>query len=164
MGKVERVAAMMAGAGILIASAAYAYQHVAPYLSEDSCIIEGVTQTGNAGSAAVLACRERYESKVSDSQEEVPRFMAKKIDGKASFGRGVLSASLYNGGSHYTITRIRVGVTDPATADLEEPVTRYYDVAVNIPPLSARDAQFQVFEEYESVNWHIAKAWGVDKS
>lgn len=159
--KIESIAAVIASTGILIAGATFAYQQAAPHLSEHSCIIHAVKDSGDAAAASARACRERFEPPRSVEQE-LPKFIWSKLEGRASFQGGMVSANFYNGDSLYTITQLRIGVTDPATADSEEPVTHYYDVQVDIPPLSARSESFVVYQTYEDIRWHISKAWGYE--
>lgn len=159
--KLESIAAVIASTGILIAGATFAYQQAAPHLSEQSCIIHAVKDSSNAAAASVRACRDRFEQPRT-AEEELPSFISSKLEARAHFRNALISANFYNGASLYTITQLRIGVTDPATADLEDPVTHYYDVRVDIPPLSVRSEEFTVYQTYDDIRWHISKAWGHD--
>lgn len=160
MRKVENIAVAMAGAGILIASAAFAYQKISPYLSEQGCIIEGVKNAGHAAPAVLQDCRQRFES--YEDVEELISLVISNLNGQASFYQGDLDGTIYNGGSQYHITRLRIAVTDPETVDEDEPTTHRYNVDVDIPPLATRSFNVRVFEEYDGVHWYIDRAWGYE--
>ncbi len=159
MRAVERTAAIMASAGILAASLAFAYQQAAPHLSEQDCILQGTRSSGDSAILAVRACRERFQTDEAE-QVELLSFLRASLEGRARFSSGTLSARIYNGDANYTITRLRIGVTDPETIGDDEPVIHYYEVAVNIPPMSVDTTSFSVFEEYDEAVWHITRAWG----
>lgn len=157
--KTTHIASLIASAGIGIAGLSYAYQHIAPYLSEESCIIQAAQAAGELDTFAVRACRSRFEDK-GGALEELPPWVVLAIEGRASFDGSSVWTKLYNGDSSYVITRLRIGITDPETKEAEEPDTRYYNVSVDMPPLSPDLAEFEVFQTYDTISWHIAKAWG----
>ncbi|GAA0586811.1 hypothetical protein ACFQH5_20155 [Halomonas salifodinae] len=159
--RIERAVAATASVAILIASLGFVHQQIAPYLSEQSCVIYGTKGAGAAAAHISRACQSRFEDHASQEQE-LAQFMWSDLEGRARFLGGAMSASLYNGGGLYTITRIRVGVTDPETVDSDEPLTHYYDVRVNIPPFSSTTEEFPVYQSYDDVHWQIIKAWGRD--
>ncbi|MFC0268589.1 hypothetical protein [Kushneria aurantia] len=158
MGKAQGVAAAMAGAGILIASLVFAYQEVSPNFSEQGCIMEGVKEAGEAAPGVFSYCRRRFGE--APNSKQLMDLVISDLNGRASFFQGDLDGTLYNGNSLYHITRLRILVTDPETVNQDKPTTYHYNIDVDIPPLAARVFSVRVFEEYESANWYIDRAWG----
>lgn len=159
--KLMSIAAAVASVGVLVSGLSFAYQQALPHLSEESCVIAASRHSGESFGAVVRACRDRFSQPQARSKE-LPQFVWSKLEGKAGFNGRVMSANLYNGDSLNVITRLRIGVTDPDTADSDDPVVHHYDVSVSIPPLSARTEEFLVYQSYDDVKWHIVKAWGYD--
>ncbi len=155
-----RIAAFTASTGILIAGIAFAYQQIEPHLSEQGCIIHATKEAGESGIHAARACRDRFEQ--SQKEEELPQFAWSELEGRAQFQHGTVSARLYNGDDLYTITRLRVGITDPTTTESEDPVTHFYDVHVDLPPMSSATEEFSVYLTYDNIHWQVVNAWGYD--
>lgn len=154
-----QIAAVMAGAGLLIASLTYAYQQFSPYMSEENCLIQGAENSPESNALLARACRERFaapmpEQRVLDEWEQV------SMDGYARFSGNNLVAEIYNGHKAVTVTKLRVRITDPATADDEEPNSHEYEVSVNIPPLTTTSRTIPVFRTYDEMHWALLKAWG----
>lgn len=151
------VSAVIAATGIIIAGSSHALSIAAPWLSEESCFISVAQSSGAASAQGAQACRSRFD-KESDPVQ-LSDYYRGLIEGRASFSGSLLDARVYNGGN-YTITKLRVAITDPSTSEDEEPKMHYYDINTNIGPYTTESISEFTFRQYETVAWHIVNAWG----
>lgn len=151
--------AAISAAGILIVSSGYALSILAPWLSKESCYISVAQSGGDTSPLGIQACTSRFAQEVEPVQ--LSDFYLGLIEGRAGFSGSLLDARLYNGGD-YTVTKLRVAVTDPSTSDDDEPATHYYDIITDIPPFSTQSISKPTFLQYEKVVWQIVSAWGTD--
>ena len=132
----------------------------------NSCILEGMKGVTSDFAAKEIrkACRSKFPLEVVEviPDAEVPEYIARKLEGKAnnSQGSNYFKGTLFNGDSEWTVTSMKVRITNEKTN-----LFRDYTTSIYIKPMSAGEFIFEAYDLPEKLylSWIILNAYGYKK-